>query len=149
MALIRSFAFSGKLGRDTPLTADLRGRAQGREVIYLETNDAGAFFRFTDTYSKVIGGQLTLAMDPPTADPGAKEGLVNVRDFVGQGGGLARARGGGRAGRGPKRRHLLAAARGVHPAQRTAHDPRGRREGPDRSAPPSKAASTIPATRCA
>ena len=80
--LIRSFAFSGKLGRDTPLTADLRGRAQGREVIYLETADAGAFLRFTDTYSKVIGGQLTLAMDPPTADPGAKEGLVNVRDFV-------------------------------------------------------------------
>ena len=80
--LIRSFAFSGKLGRDTPLTADLRGRAQGREVIYLETADAGAFLRFTDTYSRVIGGHLSLAMDPPTADPGAKEGLVNVRDFV-------------------------------------------------------------------
>ena len=31
---------------------------QGRDVIYLETNDAGAFFRFTDTYSKVVGGQL-------------------------------------------------------------------------------------------
>ena len=25
--------------------------------------------RFTDTYSKVVGGQLQLAMDPPTADP--------------------------------------------------------------------------------
>ncbi|MEA2831425.1 MAG: hypothetical protein QOF22_2173, partial [Bradyrhizobium sp.] len=45
---IRSFALNGKLGRDTPLTGDLRGRAQGRDVIYLETNDAGAFFRFTD-----------------------------------------------------------------------------------------------------
>jgi hypothetical protein len=79
--VIRSFALSGKLGRDTPLTADLRGRAQGREVIYLETNDAGAFFRFTDTYAKVVGGQLQLAMDPPTLEPSAKEGLVNVRDF--------------------------------------------------------------------
>jgi len=78
---IKSFTLSGKLGRDTPLTGDLRGRAQGREVIYLETNDAGAFFRFTDTYSKMVGGQLSLAMDPPTADPGAKEGLMNVRDF--------------------------------------------------------------------
>jgi hypothetical protein len=79
--VIRNFALTGKLGRDTPITADLRGRAQGREVLYLETNDAGAFFRFTDTYSKVIGGQLSLAMDPPTVEPSAKEGLMNVRDF--------------------------------------------------------------------
>jgi hypothetical protein len=78
---IKSFTLSGKLGRDTPLTADFRGQSQGREVIYLETNDAGAFFRFTDTYSKMIGGQLELAMDPPTVEPRAKEGLINVRDF--------------------------------------------------------------------
>ncbi|MEA2861579.1 MAG: hypothetical protein QOC72_3618, partial [Methylobacteriaceae bacterium] len=58
--VIRSFALSGKLGRDTPLTGDLRGHAQGREVVYLETNDAGAFFRFTDTYPKVVGGQLQM-----------------------------------------------------------------------------------------
>jgi hypothetical protein len=79
--VIRSFSFSGKLGRDTPLTGDLRGRTQGRDVIYLETNDAGAFFRFTDSYSKIVGGQLQLAMDPPTAEPGPREGLVSVRDF--------------------------------------------------------------------
>ncbi|WP_029582889.1 AsmA-like C-terminal region-containing protein [Bradyrhizobium sp. URHD0069] len=79
---IRSFALSGKLGRDTPLTGDLRGRAQGRDVVYLETNDAGAFFRFTDIYSKMLGGQLALAMDPPTVEPSAKEGLLNVRDFA-------------------------------------------------------------------
>jgi len=79
---IRSFALTGKLGRDTPLTADLRGQAQGRDVIYLETNDAGSFFRFTDTYAKVVGGQLQLAMDPPTVEPSTKEGLINVRDFA-------------------------------------------------------------------
>jgi hypothetical protein len=79
---IRSFALSGKLGKDTPLTGDLRGRAQGREVVYLETNDAGAFFRFTDTYAKMVGGQLALAMDPPTVEPHAKEGLINIRDFA-------------------------------------------------------------------
>jgi hypothetical protein len=79
---IKSLTFSGKLGRDTPLTGDLRGRSQGREIVYLETNDAGAFFRFTDTYSKMVGGQLSLAMDPPAADPAAaREGLLNVRDF--------------------------------------------------------------------
>jgi Protein of unknown function len=78
---IKSLTFSGKLGRDTPLTGDLRGRSQGREVVYLETSDAGAFFRFTDTYSKMVGGQLELAMDPPTAEAGPREGLINVRDF--------------------------------------------------------------------
>lgn len=80
---IKSFALNGKIGRDTPVTADLRGgRAQGtREVIYLQTSDAGAFFRFSDVYSKVVGGQLVLAMDPPTAEPSAKEGLMNVREF--------------------------------------------------------------------
>jgi hypothetical protein len=78
---IKSFTLSGKLGRDTPLTADLRGQSQGREVIYLDTNDAGAFFRFTDTYAKMAGGQLELAMDPPTVEPRAREGLINVRDF--------------------------------------------------------------------
>ncbi len=78
---IKSFALSGKLGRDTPLTGDLRGHAQGREVIYLETNDAGAFFRFTDTYAKMVGGQLALAMDTPTVEPRAKDGMINVRDF--------------------------------------------------------------------
>jgi hypothetical protein len=81
---IKNFTLNGKLGRDTPVTAEMRGRAsggQGREVIYLETNDAGAFFRFTDTYSKMIGGQLSLAMDPPTTEPRATEGLINVRDF--------------------------------------------------------------------
>src|SRR5882724_5602685 len=44
----RNFTLSGKIGRDTPLSADLRGRAQqgqGRELIVLQTNDAGAFFR--------------------------------------------------------------------------------------------------------
>jgi hypothetical protein len=79
--VIKNFTLTGKLGRDTPLTADLRGGPQGRDVIYLETNDAGAFFRFTDTYSKAVGGQLQLAMDPPTVEPSAKEGLISVRDF--------------------------------------------------------------------
>ncbi len=97
--VIRNLAFSGKLGRDTPLTADLRGRAQGRDVIFLETNDAGAFLRFTDTYSKVVGGQLELAMDPPTVEPSAKEGLINVRDFSVKGeGALDRLAAGGSTG---------------------------------------------------
>jgi hypothetical protein len=79
---IKSLTLAGKLGRDTPLTGDMRGgRGQGRDMIYLETNDAGALFRFTDTYAKMIGGQLALAMDPSTAEPNSKEGRILVRDF--------------------------------------------------------------------
>jgi hypothetical protein len=82
--IVKNFTLSGKVGRDaTPVTADLRGRGagQGRDIIILQTNDAGAFFRFTDMYSKVVGGQLSLALEPPTVEPSAKEGLINVRDF--------------------------------------------------------------------
>jgi hypothetical protein len=80
----KAFTLNGKVGRDTPISAELRNRGQGqaRDVIYLQTNDAGAFFRFSDIYSKMTGGQLALAMEPPTADPGTKEGLINVRDFT-------------------------------------------------------------------
>ncbi|WP_246664385.1 DUF3971 domain-containing protein [Tardiphaga sp. P9-11] len=80
---IQKFSLNAKLGRDTPLTGDMRGRSQGagRDVIYIETNDAGAFLRATDTYSKMTGGQLALAMDPPSSDTRAKEGLINIRDF--------------------------------------------------------------------
>jgi hypothetical protein len=96
---IRSFTLTGKLGRDTPLAGELRGHAQGREVIYLETNDAGAFFRFTDTYAKMVGGQLAFAMDPPTVEPSTKEGLINVRDFTVKGeSSLDRVAAGGPAG---------------------------------------------------
>src|SRR5262249_39085445 len=50
---IKSFTLTSKIGRDTPLNGDLRGRAGGRNVLYFETADAGAFFRFSDTYAKV------------------------------------------------------------------------------------------------
>jgi hypothetical protein len=67
------------------VAADLRGgRAQGsREVIYLQTNDAGSLLKFTDTYTKAQGGQMVVAMEPPTSDATtAREGLINVRDFT-------------------------------------------------------------------
>ena len=68
-------------------------------MIILQTNDAGAFFRFTDIYSKMIGGQLSLAMEPPTVEPSAKEGLINVRDFSIKGeASLDRVAAGGSAG---------------------------------------------------
>jgi len=78
---IRSFNLSGKIGRNTPLTGELRSRPPGGDVIYLETKDAGAFFRFTDTYDKLFGGQLELRVEPPTVETSAKEGLINIKEF--------------------------------------------------------------------
>src|SRR5256885_1608867 len=45
--IVKSFMLNGKVGHDTPVNAELRGRSQGqgRDVIVLQTNDAGAFFR--------------------------------------------------------------------------------------------------------
>lgn len=77
---IKTFVLSGKVGRDSTLIGDIRARGQN-QVLYLEANDAGAFFRFTDTYSKMVGGQMWMAMDPPSSQPNPQEGLINVRDF--------------------------------------------------------------------
>lgn len=79
--VIKTFSLHGKLGRDTPVTGSLRSRAQGREVLYLETKDAGAFFRFTDIYPKMFGGQMWVALDAPNGDSSPQEGLLNVSNF--------------------------------------------------------------------
>jgi len=92
--IIKAFNLNGKVGRDTPVTAEMRGRGQGqgRDLVVLQTADAGAFLRFTDTYSKVTGGQLMLAMEPPTQDASAKEGLLTISNFTVRGeGALDRA----------------------------------------------------------
>jgi hypothetical protein len=81
---VRAFNLSGKLGVDAPISGDLRGRtgAGSKPVLYLETNDAGSLFRFTDTYPRMVGGHMWVAMDPPTADHAPQDGVLNLRDFV-------------------------------------------------------------------
>jgi len=79
---IRSLALNAKIGRDATLTGDLRGRSGGRPLIYLESTDAGAFFRFTDVYSRVTGGQMALAMEAQSADNPAQQGTLNVHNFA-------------------------------------------------------------------
>jgi hypothetical protein len=80
--IITNLALSAKLGRDSPLLGDLRGRGtNGRQVVFMETNDAGAFFRFTDIYPKIVGGEMWVALDPQSADKAPQEGILNVRDF--------------------------------------------------------------------
>jgi hypothetical protein len=80
---VRTFALNAKIGRDTALIGDMRTRvANGRPVVYFETNDAGALFRFADVYQRMIGGKLWVGMDPPTQDSSPQEGIINVSNFA-------------------------------------------------------------------
>ncbi len=79
---IRNFTMKAKIGRDTPLIGDLRLRQRdNHQVVYFETDDAGALFRFTDMYPRMYGGQMWVAMDPPSADQKPQVGTLYVRNF--------------------------------------------------------------------
>jgi hypothetical protein len=83
---IKGFNMRAKIGRDAPLSGELRLRSRdNHQVVYMETEDAGALFRFTDIYSRMFGGQMWLAMDPPTRDSTPQVGVLSVRNFVVQG----------------------------------------------------------------
>ena len=80
---IRAFSMSSKIGRDTPLNGDLRVRARdSHQVIYFETDDAGSLFRFTDMYPRMFGGQMWVAMDPPTQEQSPQVGTLYIRTFA-------------------------------------------------------------------
>ncbi len=80
---IRNFGMNAKIGRDTPLSGDLRLRSRdNHQVVYFETDDAGALFRFTDMYPRMIGGQMWVAMDPPTPEHTPQIGTLYIRNFV-------------------------------------------------------------------
>jgi hypothetical protein len=79
---IRSLGLTAKIGHSGTLSADLRGRPGGRQVVDLESSDAGALFRFTDVYSRMNGGLMTTVMDPPSANNPVQLGSVSVRNFA-------------------------------------------------------------------
>jgi hypothetical protein len=80
---IRTFTLNSKIGRDTPFNGDIRVRARdNHQVLFLETEDAGALFRFTDTYPKMFGGSMWVAMDPPTEDQAPQVGTITIRNFL-------------------------------------------------------------------
>ncbi len=80
---IRSFAMNAKIGSDAPLNGDLRLRSRdNHQVIYFETDDAGALFRFTDMYPRMFGGQMWVAMDLPTPEQAPQEGTLYIRNLV-------------------------------------------------------------------
>ena len=78
---LRALSLNAKIGNDGTLTGEMRGRPGERQMVVIESSDAGALFRFTDTYSRMIGGQAWIAMDPPNSEGNPQEGLLNVTDF--------------------------------------------------------------------
>jgi hypothetical protein len=79
---IRTFALSSKIGQSATLTGEMRASAQRRAVLHFETQDAGALMRFTDTYPRIHGGQMAVAMEVPTPDHAPQEGIVNIQNFA-------------------------------------------------------------------
>jgi hypothetical protein len=80
---IRNFVMTSKIGRDTPLNGDLRVRSRdNHQVIYFETDDAGSLFRFTDMYPRMFGGQMWVALDPPTQEQSPQIGTLYIRKFA-------------------------------------------------------------------
>ncbi len=80
--VVRNLAAMARFAGDGMLQGELRGRPGSQQTIYLESSDAGALFRFSDVYSRMYGGQMWIAMDPPSHDGGKKDGLIEVRDFT-------------------------------------------------------------------
>ncbi|HEY1885713.1 MAG TPA: hypothetical protein VGG86_06615, partial [Roseiarcus sp.] len=81
--VITSLALNAKLGRDAPLIGEVRTRGNnGRQFVVVETDDAGAFFRFNDIAAKVVGGEMWVALDPQSADLAPQEGILDVRGFI-------------------------------------------------------------------
>jgi Protein of unknown function len=80
--LIRHLALNARFGSEGVLQGELRGKAGDRQIVYVESTDAGALFRFADFYSRIMGGQMWIAMDPPTPDGARQEGLLDVREFA-------------------------------------------------------------------
>ena len=79
---IRNLAATARFAGEGVLQGELRGRPGERQTVYLESTDAGALFRFSDTYSRMVGGQMWIAMDPPTSDGAKQDGLMDVREFA-------------------------------------------------------------------
>ncbi len=79
---IRNFAATARFAGEGALQGELRGRPGERQIVYLESTDAGALFRFGDVYPRMVGGQMWIAMDPPTQDGAKQDGLLDVRDFT-------------------------------------------------------------------
>jgi hypothetical protein len=79
---IRAFALAAKVGPVARLAGELRIRSDGRRLVVVESDDAGAMLRFLDLYPRMANGKMTLALDASAPDQAPREGRFDVRDFL-------------------------------------------------------------------
>lgn len=79
---IRSFSALARFSGDGVLQGELRGKPGRQQTLYLESSNAGALFRFSNTYSRMFGGTMWIAMDPSTHDGAKRNGIIEVRNFT-------------------------------------------------------------------
>jgi hypothetical protein len=76
--VLRQLDMKGRLGATNVIgRTDAQGRAGS--VLLLQAEDAGAFLRFTDTYRRMVGGDLILQM---ATGEGPQSGFVMLREFA-------------------------------------------------------------------
>jgi hypothetical protein len=79
---MRAFALAAKVGPSARLAGELRTRPDGRRIMVIESDDAGALLRFLDLYPRMANGKMTLALDASAPDNAPREGHFGVRDFL-------------------------------------------------------------------
>ena len=80
--VFRHLALNAKFVGEGTLQGELHGKPGEKQIVALESTDAGALFRFTDIYPRMVGGHVWIAMDPPTAEGTRQQGLVEAADFT-------------------------------------------------------------------
>jgi hypothetical protein len=76
------FVVAAKIGSGADLMGELQSGRDGRRIIYLDADDAGALFRFLNVYDRMHKGRMRLELDAPTADHAAQNGRVDVQHFA-------------------------------------------------------------------
>jgi hypothetical protein len=79
---IRAFALAAKVGPVAHLAGEARTRSDGRRIMVIESDDAGALPRFLDLYPRMANGKMTLAFEAAASDAAPREGRFDVRDFL-------------------------------------------------------------------
>jgi hypothetical protein len=72
---LTDFRFDGRIGR-AAVAASLSH--EGRPLVTIDTQDAGAFLRFVDLYRHMSGGDMVLRLTPSV---GSQAGAVGIRNF--------------------------------------------------------------------
>lgn len=75
---LRRFDMTGRFDRG-PVTAKMQAKGNQQPILTVETEDAGAFLRFLDIYSRMRGGDMVLTV---AIASGTQTGAIHVKDFA-------------------------------------------------------------------